>query len=349
MLQRILTVFGESTRQRPQEDQVAISVRRCAGGCGRALSVGHLRAAGHRDTFRALLRRGSPLPPGRPLIVPVGPDARILVHVHVPASARGTLLIVHGLGGSAASWYVLETSAAALARGWAVLRMNCRTCGGTEGLSRTLFDATQSGDLGEVLQAAHRCGLPGPLGAVGFSLGGALLLRYAGQTGHRCPLARLVAVNPPLDLDCAARALEFGVGRVYGLYFTVALCRLLERVRRARGEPWPPARWWRLRTVRRFDARYVAPAAGFPSAEAYYAAASPGRELGRIVRPTLILAPRNDPIVPCGAGLPRRRRAGAVRWLHPDRGGHLGYPRGRDKPFWPALAALRFLERARRA
>ena len=283
-----------------------------------------------------------------PLVVPVDEGTAVRVDLSRPAGrARGTLLLLHGMGGSAASRYMIRTAREALARGWAVARMNMRNCGGTEALSRTLYNAGQSDDADRVLADLERAGLPAPFAAAGFSLGGNTLLRYAGTSGAGCRAAGLVAVNPPIDLDACCRALERRDNAIYQAHFTRLLCRQVERVRRVRPLPGPPASPWRIGGIRRFDALFTAPDAGHPSPEAYYAHASAGPHLAAIRVPALVLSARNDPFVPVEMYDPHRSaRPGAVRFHLPRRGGHVGFFQLGRPRFWAARAILDWLEGA---
>ena len=245
------------------------------------------------------------------------------------AAARGTVLLLHGMGGSAESGYLRHTAAAALARGFAAVRMNFRNCGGTEARCRTLYNAGQSEDVGRVLRALDGGGFPRPLVAVGFSLGGNLILRWAGTAGQGAIADRVAGVNAPVDLQRCCEALERPGNWPYQAFFVALLCGQIRRVRRLRPVPGPPAFPALIRTVRRFDHLFTAPDAGLPSAEAYYAWASASSHLREVRVPALVLSAANDPFVPLEVFTPHRAAAAtAVRWRHPARGGHLGDRRG---------------------
>jgi hypothetical protein len=281
-------------------------------------------------------------------VVRVAESAAVRVE-HLPPSrgARGTLLLLHGMGGCAASRYMWRTSAEARRRGWLPVRMNARNAGGTEALSRTLYNAGQSDDVGAVLADLESAGFPRPFAAAGFSLGGNTVLRYAATAGVECRADAVAGVSPPIDLDLTCRSLELPGNRLYQAHFTRQLCRQLARIRRLRPVPGPalPAR--QVRTIRRFDALYVAPDAGHPTPEAYYAHASAGPRLGGLRVPALILSAANDPFVPESMYAPLRRAAPpGLRLRLAARGGHLGYW-GRGAPrFWAAAAVLDFLDEA---
>jgi predicted alpha/beta-fold hydrolase len=259
--------------------------------------------------------------------------------------AKGTVLTVHGLGGSARSGDSRRTVAQALARGWHAARMNLRNCGGTESLASTLYNAGQSDDIGHALAALEREGLPRPYGVVSFSLGGNQTLLHASEAGAGCGADAIVAVNPPVDLAAANRAIRRPENVLYHLKYTQSLCRLLNRVRAVREVPGPAARWWELRTVRRFDELFTVPDAGHPDVDTYYAAASSGSRLGSITTPTLVVSAADDPIVRLESFEAYRPPAGhAVRFEHPSSGGHCGYWQAGEPRPWAPMRALAFLE-----
>jgi hypothetical protein len=302
---------------------------------------------GHAQTIvPQLLPVPEPPGPGESRFVAVAPDTLVRVDIdRPPGEARGTLLLLHGLSGSSRSACVLRTAEQALLRGWACARMNLRGAGDTLELTRSLYNALQSSDVGLVLDDLDRYGLPRPLVALGFSLGGCVVLRYAGLTRGGGVADAFVAVNPPLDMERSVQAFERPANAIYERYFVKRLCLQVQRARRLFPVPGPPARFRDVRHLRRFDHLYTAPAAGLESAEAYYEAGSPGPLLADIGRPTLIVSAQDDPFVPIDMFFPLHREAsGAVTFLHPRHGGHIGYWQRRRPRFWVAHASLDYLE-----
>jgi hypothetical protein len=286
-------------------------------------------------------------------VVQVADDAAVRIHLSPPVGrGRGTVLLVHGMGGSSESGYMRRTARLAVERGWWAVRMNCRNCGGTEALSSTLYNAGQSDDVRRVLEHLDAADIPRPFAAVGFSLGGALVLRDAGRAGARSVADAVAAVNPPIDLEACCRSLERRENAVYHAHFTMSLCRLLRRIHRVRSLDGPPPAFRKIRTLRRLDASFTAPDAGYASAEDYYAGASAAPHLSGLAVPALVISSENDPLVPAEIFEPHRRSSplSSVRFLVPRRGGHLGYWQSRGPRFWAGTAALDFLDRsARRA
>jgi len=255
-------------------------------------------------------------------------------------AVRGTLLLIHGMGGSSQSCDQLHTAHQALQQGWVTARMNLRNCGGTEHLASTLYNAGQAEDVGHVL-GVLAVSFPRPLAAVGFSLGGNLLLLHAGRTGSACALDMLAAVSPAVDLEQCMRNMERPRNLIYNYFFTLGLCRLIKRVHQIRDIPGGVPSPLRIRRVRRFDTLFTAPDAGYPSAEVYYKEASAGPVLSEIRRPALILSAANDPVIPSDVFLPFHGLPG-IEFLHPACGGHGGYlQRGRPR-FWAGGELLKF-------
>lgn len=277
--------------------------------------------------------------------VPVAAGTRVRIVLTQPMTRpRGTLLMIHGLGGSAESGYMRRTAILALARGWAVARLNLRTCGGTEALSLTLYNAGQSDDADAALSALEARRLPRPFGLLGFSLGGNIAMRYAGLSGSSCRADAVCGVNPPVDLTLCVAAIERAENALYNAYFTRGLCAQLRRIRRVRDVPGPRASLRTIRGIRAFDELFTAPDAGYRSAADYYGTASAGPSLSGVRRPALILSAQDDPFVPVAMFDAHRAASTVLRFSHPHTGGHCGYWGSSWPRFWAAEVALRFFE-----
>jgi predicted alpha/beta-fold hydrolase len=285
----------------------------------------------------------SPDRPSESLLVRVAPRSKVRVDVDRPGQATaGTLLLVHGMCGSSASGYMLRTARTALAAGWTVARMNLRNCGGTEALSDTLYNAGQSDDVGAVLETLEQAGFPRPFGVAGFSMGGNLVLRYVALAEDGCLADAAVGVNPPVDLDRCARAIESPRNRFYQSYYVWRLCRQLRRIAAVRpiDRPLPAPR--DVRSVRRFDDAWTAPDAGHDSAADYYRAASAAPLLEGVRRPALVLSAVDDPFVPYEMFVPHHG-AERIEFAHPASGGHCGYVRAARPRFWAGETIVGFL------
>ncbi|MEO6410851.1 MAG: alpha/beta fold hydrolase [Burkholderiaceae bacterium] len=249
------------------------------------------------------------------------------------------LVLFHGLEGSSASHYAQAFALAAQRRGWAFAVPHFRGCSGAINLAPRAY---HSGDFEEVdwmiarLRAAHR----GPLLAVGISLGGNALLRWAEEAGEsaRATVDALAAISAPIDLAAGGQAIGRGFNRVV---YTRMFLRSMKPKAFAKLAQHPGLfdrqRMLAARTLYEFDDIFTAPLHGFRDANDYYARGSARRHLHRIRIPALVLNARNDPFVPASS-LPRPDEVGpCVTLWQPRHGGHVGFVEGR---FGARLATL---------
>lgn len=289
------------------------------------------------------------------------------------------VVILHGLEGSTARGYVRLAMAEMAARGLAAVGMNFRSCSGELNRRPRFYHSGETGDLGFVLQTL-RDRWPGrPMGALGFSLGGNVLLKFLGEIGGvggpatlpdttpqspgtpaqspgtparlageaypapgESPLMAAVAVSVPFDLMAGTGALESSpMGRLYTHYFLRSLRRKTRGKAQLIGDQVDLERVLRARTLRQYDEAATAPLHGFPGAEVYYHRSSSARFLEWIRTPTLLLQSDDDPFLPRDA-LP----TGAVE-RNPHLlaaftagGGHVGFVEG-PGPWRPTFWAER--------
>ncbi len=225
----------------------------------------------------------------------------MLCHCHWQANAGQclTVLLVHGLEGSSRSQYVLGNSARAWAAGCNVVRMNMRNCGGTENLSPTLYHSGLSADVAAVMRTlAAEKGLSA-FALVGYSMGGNLVLKLAGELGEDTPdyLKAVVGVSPAMDLGVSADALHSISNRVYEWKFLVGLRRRFLVKAALFPAIYSTEGLERIATLRQFDDRITARYSGFRGADDYYDRASSSRVAAQIAVPTLILHALDDPFI----------------------------------------------------
>ena len=273
------------------------------------------------------------------------PDGDFVDVDRAPAATQTTphetplLVLFHGLEGSSASHYAQAFARAAQRRGWAFAVPHFRGCSGALNLAPRAY---HSGDFEEVgwmlgrLRAAHR----GPLLAVGVSLGGNALLRWAEEAGEsaRTRVSALAAISAPLDLAAGGQAIAHGFNRVV---YTRMFLRSMKPKALAKLAQHPGLfdrqRMLAARTLVEFDDIFTAPLHGFRDANDYYARGSARQHLHRIRIPALLLNARNDPFVPASS-LPRPHEVGpCVTLWQPRHGGHVGFVEGR---FGARLATL---------
>lgn len=258
-------------------------------------------------------------------------------------------LVLHGLEGCAASGYVVNACHELGGRGIRAVAMNFRSRGGEPNRSPESYHAGKSDDLEEVLEHVARRWPGAPVAAVGFSLGGNVILKYLGERGDRARerVRAAAAISVPFDLSASAARMERGAGRLYARFFLRSLRRSLRR----KAERFPAAydleAAERARTIREFDETVTAPVHGFRSAKHYYSESSSGRYLDGIRVPTLLIHSADDPMIPA-ASVPGSA-IGRNPWLleaPTRRGGHAGFVAGPTpfRPtFWAEREAARFL------
>ncbi len=216
-----------------------------------------------------------------------------------PKSAP-TVLVVHGLTGNARSGYSYGMAEKAIAAGMNAVRLNLRGCGDGEDTNPEIYHAGVSPDLAEVLSGLRKSGHR-EIYIVGFSLGGNVALKLAGELGDEARelTAGIVAISAPIDLAAASDSL--GIGRMNGFYQYVFLRDLRRRVKvkhRIHPERIPIDKIDAVRTLRDFDNEFTAPLAGYGDADNYYAQASASPHLSSVRVPTLLIHARDDTFVP---------------------------------------------------
>ncbi|MBV8867643.1 MAG: alpha/beta fold hydrolase, partial [Acidobacteriaceae bacterium] len=259
----------------------------------------------------------------------------VVAFEHQPrGKSLGQIVLLHGLEGSADAGYLASFSQEALTRGFGVHRLNMRTCGGTEDLCETMYHSGLTGDTRYVLEELKGRGL-GPLFLVGFSLGGNVALKLAGELGQTHLLTGVIAISTPIDLAESVRTIDKPSNFLYVRRF---LDRLRSRVRRkSRISPdlYNEDGLEEVKSIWEFDDRFTAPLFGFGTAANYYATQSAINFLPAIRIPTLIITAKDDPLVPFEIyDDPVFRDNPALNLIATKHGGHLGFlSRGRPR-FW---------------
>ena len=273
----------------------------------------------------------------------------LLAKCHWQDSPRlhNTLVLVHGLEGSSESPYMLGIAERAYQRGFNVLRMNQRNCGGTEHLTPTLCHSGLSEDYRKVLSELIECDQLQKIFFSGYSTGGNLVLKMAGEPAEWTPreLRGICAVSPCLDLAACADGSGHPRNLLYESYFLRSMRNTLQRKAVVFPDRYQDDRFSAPRNVREWDEAITAPEWGYRDAADYYDRGSALHVIGQIRVPTLILAAQDDPLVP----IISFRNSGItenpfITLVTPEHGGHCAFISrdGGNERFWAEECVLEF-------
>ena len=278
--------------------------------------------------------------------------SRVLCQCHwqpIPGLAqRLTVVLVHGLEGSSNSRYIQGITARAFGAGFNVIRMNMRSCGGTDSLTPTLYHSGLSGDVGAVVNHFSGQFSLGRVALIGYSMGGNLVLKLAGEWASKPPLCAVAAVCPAIDLAVGADALHEPLNRAYEWKFLRGLKARYARKRELFPASYVPAtEIGPVNSIRQFDHKIVSRYCGFRDADDYYYRAASARVVHRVQVPTFILQALDDPFIRL---LPETRAKilgnPHITFVETAHGGHCAYlsdDTGNDT-HWAEAAVIRFLQ-----
>lgn len=261
-----------------------------------------------------------------------------------PRAGTPLVILVHGLTGLETSRYMMSMSRQLLGRGHRVLRLNLRGAGPSRALCRDHYYAGRSQDFRHLLTLLPSALVADGLVAVGYSLGGAMLLKYLGEEGTATPLRAAATVCAPIDLSLTCRNMMRPRNWLYHRY----ILGQMKAEATAGGASLTAderAAVIGSRTVWDYDDRFIAPRYGFGGAEDYYERCRPSRFMASIRVPTLTLAALDDPWIPGalyeGYNWPGNRK---LVPLLAKGGGHVGFHAVDGAEPWSDRAIARFFE-----
>lgn len=270
-------------------------------------------------------------------------------HFHADRSKRATVVLLHGLEGSSESAYIVGLAAKVFAQGMNAVRLNMRNCGGSLHLTPTLYNGGLSSDLIAVLEQLSVDSSPA-LFAVGFSLGGNVVLKAAGELGaNYSALKAVAAVSPAIDLALSVQAIERPENRLYHHWFLRALKRKIAEKHRLFPKLYDLSKLPAVTSLRLFDDIYTAPSGGYGRAADYYARASAKLVVPQIAIPTLIITSKDDPLVPFSMFAQCENMNPNVHVLSTQHGGHAAFVQKISEPgldrFWAENRIVAFFDR----
>jgi len=300
---------------------------------------------------RFRLRR---LPPDEERLFETEPNIKVLSHCRWQKDRRAsaTIVIWHGMEGSTSSVYMIATAEKAFRAGFNVVRVNFRNCGGTEHLTPTLYHGGLSDDLRAVVnELIEKDGL-NRIFLLGFSLGGNMVLKLLGEYGEDAPSEVIAAgvVSPSVDLEASAESILARPNWLYHKQFMVSMKSRMRLKQKLFPDRYDLSQLAHIRTIREFDEAFVAPAAGFKSADDYYYRASSLRVIANIRIPTLIIHAEDDPFIPFKPLLdPVFAENPYLLLIATERGGHVAFissnPMNEDR-FWAENRMVEFFQLA---
>jgi predicted alpha/beta-fold hydrolase len=290
------------------------------------------------------------LPPPEIRYFDVAPDTQVLAHCHwhTDRARRTTLIALHGLNGSSDAHYMRGLAEKAFAAGMNVVRLNQRNCGDTEHLAPGLFHSGLTGDARHVIEELADTDRVERIAVAGYSLGGNLALKLAGEYGDspHPALVGVAAVSPILEISLCVRALERPSNFIYEWNFVKDLKRRMRRKEQVRPGQFDLSKLSSVRTVREFDEVYTAPHFGFLDAEDYYHRASAMRVIDKVRVPALIITAEDDPFVPAAPFRdPKVTGNPHVTLALSRHGGHCGFfadGEGRYDGYWAEQQIVEF-------
>ncbi|MGA8429206.1 MAG: alpha/beta fold hydrolase [Candidatus Sulfotelmatobacter sp.] len=281
-----------------------------------------------------------------------GIRVRCLCYWQSDKASAATVIAVHGLEGSTDSQYMLGIARHGLAAGMNVVLMNQRNCGGMDHCAPTLYNSDRSADVAAVAREIIERDGVSRFSLAGFSMGGNLVLKLAGEWGTDGPAQfhSVAAVCPAVDLAVSADALHEPANRVYEYYFLMQLFGRFRRKAKLFPADFDVARLRGVSTLRGFDDRITAYYCGFSGADDYYQRASAANVIDRIAVPALVIHAANDPFIRLRAETRRRILANPhITFVETKDGGHcafLGERNGdpQDDGRWAEKEVVEFLK-----
>jgi uncharacterized protein len=278
-----------------------------------------------------LLPRRIDLPVAEERLVEVASGIQVRCWCYWKAQNRPqslTLIVVHGLEGSSESRYMMGVARDGLAAGMNVVLMNQRNCGGMDHCAPTLYNSSLSADVAAVARDVVERDRVSRFALIGFSMGGNLVLKLAGEWGDNPPaqFRAVAAVCPAMDLAASADALHAPGNRIYEYYFLWQLFRRLRTKARFFPSDFDLSRLRGVTSLRLFDDRITAYYCGFSGADDYYARAAAANVVDRIAVPALIIHAANDPFIRVRPETRERILANPnITYIETEDGGHCAF------------------------
>lgn len=264
-------------------------------------------------------------------------------------SRKPIVIILHGLAGSKDSAYIKGMLRAVQREGWIGVLMHFRGCGRQKNNRASAYHSGETGDIRYFLQVLKERYPCVPLAAVGFSLGGNVLVKYLGEEQHNSHLVAGVSVSAPLDLADCSRRINQRLSKIYQKYLLMPLKQGMKEKQACFQDEYPLGKEEikRIKTMWQFDHQITAPLFNFPDAETYYVQSSGKPFLKRIQTPCLMIHSADDPFMTKACIPEAHELSASVIFELSQRGGHLGFVAGdnlKNPVFWCETRVPEFLK-----
>jgi predicted alpha/beta-fold hydrolase len=268
-------------------------------------------------------------------------DTRVLVQTQRPlCNPLGEMILLHGLEGGGDAGYIRSMAWDALQSGFIVHRFHMRTCGGTEALCQTLYHGGLTSDLRAFIEQTAAQGSGLPIFPIGFSLGGNVALKLAGELGGTNLIHGVCAISTPIDLGACARRLGERDNAFYERRFVKRMKQRLIATGR-----YTEADLRASRTLYEIDDNVTAPSFGFGTADRYYETQSATNYLDRIRVPALLIQAKDDTFIPFQIfDHPAFRTNPFLKLIATEQGGHLGFLARHGPRFWVDEVVIDFVK-----
>ena len=255
-----------------------------------------------------------------------------------------TVLLMHGIGGSHKSRYLIRMARRLSQLNIQAVRLNFRGIGSGVGLAKKISHGGATEDLDHAIKYIQKKHPSSPLVIIGFSLSGNLLLKHASDQKNLRGVKKIIAVAPPINLKDSAMRLEQKQNRLYQKSILKSIIDIIESPKSNFSfqvkDPLSSCT-----TLREFDTVYTAPCCGFIDVNDYYDKCSAAKFIAQIEMPCHILFAEDDPLVNCKLfnfnKLPSNFQVVVTKY-----GGHMGFLGSKEKEgvFWMDSLLLHWIQ-----
>lgn len=261
------------------------------------------------------------------ILIPMPNGDQIQIKLNLSEKTKKVAFMIHGLEGSSEARYMIQTAAKLFAEGFSTVRINLRNCGGTESLSKSLYNAGMSDDLETILNY-FKSQIWDEIYLIGFSLGANLVGKYVGEKGLEIDtkIKKVVLISPPLNLNKSLIKMSRGLNWIYNHHFTILLKAKYRKKCLAHPNLFDKNVLQKIKNLRDFDDKITGPYFGFKNALEYYEWGSCIKYIKNANIPIIIVQAKDDPIVDVSDHHELSQNSGDfIKIIFTEKGGHVGF------------------------